>query len=319
MESAFHFTPGAYYEYQDRMAASFNPMIQRLAHPLLRTKFRREKGRSNAAVYLAALFLGGCASLKKESEPKVVLIPGASSAPSQVTPSEALATAVTYTKHSWRPFGRNILHGADARGIRVDTPDTGYQPPDGRAGWWIPGEANQGIPYKWGGFDDPAAFDRGIASGLAGGDVSSPAKRRADNAAVSASAVGVDCSGFVSRCLKLPTVHDTVQLPAVCHPLSSADELQPGDLLNIPHRHVLLFAGWAQPDHSWILFYETGGEPDWKPALKQAPLNSLLALGYEPIRYNGMAHPGGPSGKEVLSRALRSRALVIPNPTIGEP
>ncbi len=275
------------------------------------------KGVASHCAVLLLIFLGGCAS--KGPDSKTILLPGAASAPSQVSPSEAMGIAELYAKHSWRPFARNILHGVDANGIRVDTPDASYRPEDGRAGWWVPGEANQGVPYKWGGFDDPASFDQAIAAGLAGGDVSSPAKRRADNLAVSGKAAGVDCSGFVSRCLKLPRVHDTTQLPAVCDVLTSAQELQPGDLLNFPHRHVILFAGWKQPDHLWVYFYETGGEPDWKPALKEAPLANLLALGYQPLRYTGMARKAAPDGKAILSRAVRARAIVISNPTVGEP
>ena len=45
-----------------------------------------------------------------------------------------MAIAESYARHSWRPFARNILHGPDARGIQVDTPDAGYLPPDGRSG-----------------------------------------------------------------------------------------------------------------------------------------------------------------------------------------
>lgn len=183
----------------------------------------------------------------------------------------------------------------------------------------MPGQVNSGIPYKWGGFDDPASFDHAIAEGHAGGDVSTPAKRRADNAAVSARATGVDCSGFVSRCLKLPTVHDTSQLPSVCLPIEAAS-LRPGDVLNIPRRHVLLCAGWARPDRSWIYYYETGGAPDyWKPGLKEAPLDALLALGYQPLRYKGMAYQPGESGKEVLTRAVRAGAATVSQPTVGEP
>ena len=117
--------------------------------------------------------------------------------------------------HPWRPFSKNILHGKDKAGIVVDTPDIGLDPQQPRKGWWIPGEVNEGIPYKWGGFDSPSSFDAAVANGHAAGDVSSPAKRKADNSAVSAQAAGVDCSGFVSRCLKLPTVHDTSKLPSV--------------------------------------------------------------------------------------------------------
>ena len=234
-----------------------------------------------------------------------------------------MAIAQRYASHSWRPFARNILHGKDKSGILVNTPDISHEPQHERRGWWIPGEANHGVPYKWGGFDDPVAFDAAIANGRAGGDVSSPEKRRADNAGVSQQAAGVDCSGFVSRCLNLPSVHDTAQLPAVCNELPSAQELQPGDLLNIPRRHVILYAGWFDPQHTWIYYYETGGAPDyWKPGLKQAPLDALLALGYKPLRYKGMAYEPVPSGKqprEVLTRAVKTTAEVVTNPTIGEP
>lgn len=260
--------------------------------------------------------------LKQTAEPPP-LIPGDPSAPSQVTPDEAMKIAQEFTHHTWRPFARNILHGKDKAGILVNTPDVTHEPDKERKGWWVPGEMNSGVPYKWGGYDDPASFDLAIANGSAGGDVSSPEKRRADNAAVSSQAAGVDCSGFVSRCLKLPTAHDTSQLPAVCTELPSAQELQPGDLLNIPHRHVVLCAGWYDPQHTWIYYYETGGGPDyWRPGLKQAPLDALLALGYKPMRYKGMAHELVPSGKqprEVLTRAVKAAAQVVTNPTVGEP
>lgn len=271
------------------------------------------------------LLLAGCDSMskmKQAAEPPQ-LIPGDPSAPSQVTPDEAMKIAQAFTNHPWRPFARNILHGKDKAGVLVNTPDVTHEPDKDRKGWWVPGEVNTGVPYKWGGYDDPASFDLAIANGNAGGDVSSPEKRRADNAAVSSQAAGVDCSGFVSRCLKLPTAHDTSQLPAVCTELPSAQDLQPGDLLNIPHRHVVLCAGWFDPQHTWIYYYETGGGPDyWKPGLKQAPLDALLALGYKPMRYKGMAYEQVPSGKqpkEVLTRAVKAAAQVVTNPTVGEP
>jgi len=272
-----------------------------------------------APALLAAAMLG-CNTAPKAARPAgPPLLPGDPSAPSQVTPSEALAIAEIYARHPWRPFGRNIRHGFDARGVRIDTPDIDYKPLSGRNGWGIPGEVNNGIPYKWGGFDGPASFDAAIENGSAGGDVSTPAKRLADNAAISGEAAGVDCSGFVSHCLKLPAVYDSSRLPSLCNPLPSAQYLRPGDLLNIPHRHVMLFAGWARPDRSWIYFYETGGIPEWKPALKTAPLDKLLALGYQPLRYRGMAHEALPAGKEILTRAIKERAVVVEEPVIGDP
>jgi len=243
----------------------------------------------------------------------------AGDAPSDVTPHEALQIAERYAKHPWQPFARNILHAEDPDGIMVQTPDIGYRPDDGRIGWWIPGESNYGIPYKWGGFDDPARFDQGIARGAAAGDVSSPEKRRADDAAVSTHAVGLDCSGYISRCLKLPTVHDTADLPKVCDPLPSADALLPSDLLNIPRRHVMLVAGWSE-DREWIYYYETGGLPDhWRPGLKKAPISELLALGFQPLRYRGMRSVPLPPEREILTRSQRLEAAVVPKPEIGAP
>ena len=274
-------------------------------------------------LHLALLLLvPSCSQFSPKQDPPP-LQPGDASAPSQLTPAESIAIAQSLATHAWQPYSRNILHGKDKAGILVNTPDVGHEPQQPRRGWWIPGEVNTGMPYKWGGFDDTASFDQAIAKGLAGGDVSSPEKRRADNTAVSKQAAGLDCSGFVSRCLKLPAVHDTTQLPAVCQTLPSARDLQPGDVLNIPHRHVILCAGWSNKERTWLYYYETGGGPDyWKPGLKQAPLDSLLALGYQPLRYRGMAHPPVPPGgaaKEVLTRAVKATAVSVPNPTIGEP
>lgn len=268
-------------------------------------------------IFPAIALLAGCAS-PDVTNPEPSLLPGDPNAPSQVTPTEALTIAEQYTHHAWRPFARNLHHGKDRAGIRVDTPDVGYRPASGRNGWWIPGEMNQGIPYKWGGFDDLASFDRAIAKGRPAGDVATPAKRKANNAAVSSVAAGVDCSGLISRCLKLPRVHDSAELPTICEPIEPHD-LRPGDLLNVPNRHVMLFAGWAKPDKSWMYFYETGGVPDWKPGLKESPLDAILALGFQPLRYRGMAREAKPSGKQVLTRAVLAKAISIPNPTIGDP
>lgn len=268
------------------------------------------------ALIASLAFVTGCAH---QMEKKSALVAGDPSAPSQVTPSESIAIAKTYCQHRWYPFARNIRHENDADGIRVDTPDVGYLPPSGRKGWWIPGEANEGIPYKWGGFDDPASFDQAISAGHAAGDVSTPQKRAADNAAVSRHAAGVDCSGLVSRCLKLPTVYDSSQLPSICDPLDNAKNLMPGDLLNIQRQHVMLIAGWADKEKKWVCYYETGGIPDWKPALKVSPLDKLLELGFQPLRYKGMAREQVPTGKEVLTRSAVARAIVVPEPIVGEP
>jgi hypothetical protein len=267
-----------------------------------------------------AICLSGCVSVTNSAKVAEELSPGDPSAPSQVTPTEALAIAHQFTSHSWRPYAKNILHGKDKRGVLVHTPDAGFTNHPERPGWWVPGEVNNGMPYKWGGFDTIASFDTAVATGFAAGDVSTPEKRRLDNAAVSTEAAGVDCSGFVSRCLKLPSVYDTTHLPSVCTILPGAFDLRPGDLLNIPRGHVLLCAGWVDSDRKWIYYYETGGAPEyWKPGLKQSPIDALFALGYQPLRYRGMAREARIDGKQVLSRATREAADLVTNPAIGEP
>jgi hypothetical protein len=82
---------------------------------------------------------------------------------------------------------------------------------------------------------------------------------------------------------------------------------------------VILVAGWSRKDRTWLLYYETGGIPEWKPALKEAPLEALIALGYVPFRYRGMSREEIPSGKEVLTRSARRRIVTVQNPVIGEP
>ena len=62
----------------------------------------------------------------------------------------------------------------------------------------------------------------------------------------------------------------------------------------------------------------------WLPGQLGSKSNSWCekTLGYQPLRYNGMAQESVPDGKqprEVLTRAVKSTAAVITDPTIGEP
>jgi hypothetical protein len=48
----------------------------------------------------------------------------------------------------------------------------------------------------------------------------------------------------------------------------------------------------------------------------------MLELGYKPLRYRGMAHPPlkpGEAPREILTRAVKATADIVPNPTVGEP
>jgi len=208
--------------------------------------------------------------------------------PSTVTRKEAIAMAERYLMLTWTPTGKNILHGNDANGIRVETPDTTYQPPTGNPGWWQPGGKNTGMPYKWGGFDTPESFLAGVRAARPAGDTYTAEKRRLLDAATSKVAVGIDCSGLVSRCWKLPHAFSTRTITRFCDPVKDLGDLRPGDIFNTNNAHVLLFAGWAKPDRSRLLAYETGAPPVMKVLLDDMGTEWLLAKGYKPWRYRGM-------------------------------
>ena len=207
---------------------------------------------------------------------------------SSVTPAESLAMAERYVNHRWTATERQVMHGDDAAGIRVDTPDAAFNPVGRTAGWWKPGQVNVGIPYCWGGSDTPESFDEGLRQGKWAGDVYTAQKRKQLNDAVSRNTAGVDCSGFISRCWKLDWHCSTRSIPKICDKLPSYDDLKPGDVLNTFNGHVLLFAAFTKPDRSELLVYETGSPLGWLVTKHTTPVWFLKGQGYEPYRYRGM-------------------------------
>ncbi len=238
-----------------------------------------EAGMRRTWCLLILLLLAACAG--QPSRTRSARLP-------RVTRAEVLATAEAYRTHRWLAAEANVRHGFDRNGVRVDTPDISYQKPGAVPGWWVPGQWNEGVPYQWGGFSTLTEFDRGVARGQAAGDVYTLEKRRLLENAVSDEAVGIDCSGFVSRCWRLPRSHSTRELAQVCVPLASYNELRPGDILNTHNAHCLLFAGWADEDRTRMWAYETGIPPHWKVIRHRPTTASLKEDGFVPLRYQGM-------------------------------
>ncbi len=203
----------------------------------------------------------------------------------EVTRQEVLDTARAYQTLSWIPTTRNILHGLDSDRIRVDTPDQSLHRAGTRPGWWVPSQTNVGVPYMWGGFSSLEQFAEGIKAGKAAGDVYTAEKRARLDAAVSKECVGIDCSGLVSRCWKLPRSYSTRELPALCVELPSYDALKRGDILNTENSHVLLFVGWKDDTHQRLFAYEAGSPPSWKVLLDDIPIQLLQGQNYKPYRY----------------------------------
>lgn len=203
-----------------------------------------------------------------------------------VSRSEALQIAESYIQHHWQSSSKNRFHGKDANGIEVHTPDRD----GGRGGplenCWRVGAENIGVAYKWGGLDTPESFDAGIRAGKAAGDVYTPQKRKLDDAAISGAAVGIDCSGFICRCWKLRNRYSTNSLGDICRKLSATSLLEPADIMNQPHGHVLLFVKWLDADKKRAMFYEAA--PFSKTVAAERNVNEMVAAGFVPLRYRGI-------------------------------
>ena len=199
-----------------------------------------------------------------------------------LTRAAALKTAETYVQHRWTAAPQNLRHGKDSAGIEIHTPDRpgGHGDPAGDC--WVPDAKNTGVAYQWGGFDTPASYDSGLRAGKAAGDVYTAEKRRKGGAAVSGDAVGIDCSGFVSRCWGLAKKHSTSMLFGISQRLPSADALRPADIMNTAEGHVLLFVRWLDAEKTRALFYEAA--PFSKTRATERLLADLTASGYQPLR-----------------------------------
>lgn len=209
-----------------------------------------------------------------------------------VTRDEAVATAYRYTQVRWMPEERHVRHGPDSSGIVVQTPDRTLVKHGDRRGWWQPGVPAQSLPYQWGGFDTPESFLEKIAVGKKAGDIADPAKRALGDAGVSVESCGIDCSGFVSRCWNLKQPYSTRELPMICTPLGSWEDLRAGDIL-LNDRHVVLFVKWTVPGKE-IAAYEAGPYPVWKVSACGLYVDKLREKGYAPWRYRRMEETSAP-------------------------
>src|SRR5262249_47039011 len=94
-------------------------------------------------------------------------------------------------------------------------------------------------------------------------------------------AVGVDCSGFVSRCWGLEYHCSTWGLEERSRPLASHRDLLPGDILNKPGAHVVLFKAFVDRGRSRISVFEAG---ECKVVESQYAVADLLKNGFVPRR-----------------------------------
>jgi hypothetical protein len=160
---------------------------------------------------------------------------------------EVVAYARRYVDLVWVAREDHAFHGVDADGIPVDTPNDGFV----KDGWKV-GE-NRGVPYAWGVYDSPEDFARKVEEGRRAGHVpkSRASKRSAETA-------GIDCSGLLSKSWQLSRTYSTGQLPEITKRLSSFDELLPGDAIDKPNAHVMVFVSFVTADKKRVHVIEGG-------------------------------------------------------------
>jgi len=97
-----------------------------------------------------------------------------------------------------------------------------------------------------------------------------------------------DCSGFVSMAWDLDQYTDfwTGNLNLVSHTISAA-QLLPGDIL-LSNEHTILFAGWANAEHTTFDYYEEAHPGTVARYVVDAPLAAFLDNGFAPFRYDGV-------------------------------
>jgi len=205
-----------------------------------------------------------------------------------VTRNEALAIGDTYVKHVWTAAANNLTNGRikDPAGVDIETPS-----------WLVVGQ-NTKIPYKWGGFWTLAGFDQGLLDGKYAGDIAT--------SAVSQYCVGVDCSGFVSRCWKLSSHYSTRMMDdQITIAYDSWDKIKPGDAV---HKvgHVRMFVQF-NTDGS-LLTVESAGR-DWRVSYHSYTLSQLTA--YTPRYYINMEGSPKLIAKPVLEHVVTSDSVTI--------
>ena len=139
-----------------------------------------------------------------------------------ITRQQIIANGEPYATHQWYCNANNIKD-YDCGGAHVTTPS------------WVTVGNQVSVPYMWGGFSSLSQFDQGLLDGVSAGD-----SYTVGNGTGPSCAVGVDCSGFVSRAWGLPTKYGTSTLPNISTAYASFDELLPGDIVNYAGHHVRL-------------------------------------------------------------------------------
>jgi hypothetical protein len=193
-----------------------------------------------------------------------------------LTRQRVIETAFAFEGVRWRV-------NAGAYGRDPDIACTGFNRI--RRPGYLHGKMNQevrGMPYCWGCHGSFQQISHKIQRGVLAGNVCTRNAPRTDVA-------GVDCSAFVSAAWGLSTHFTTAAIPAITRRLDNPWDLQPGDALNKPGSHVMLFLRFTSDRKAEVIESATGG-CNGRVCRNVYPLASLLARGYAPVRYRALAN-----------------------------
>ena len=144
------------------------------------------------------------------------------------------------------------------------------------------GQEVRGMPYCWGCMGSLEQIRARIERGTMAGNICTRNEPRTD-------VTGVDCSAFVSAAWGLATHFTTAAIPTIATPLSNPWDLKPGDALNKPNAHVVLFLRFT-PDRKAEVMESSPGACNGRVCRNIYPLASLLARGFVPVRYRALAN-----------------------------
>ena len=188
---------------------------------------------------------------------------------------QTIETAFAFEGLQWRLAPAN--YGSDP-----DMACTGFNRI--RRPWYLQGKVNQevrGVPYCWGCHGSLANFRQRVEAGMMAGNVCTRNAPRTDVA-------GVDCSAFVSAAWGLSVHYTTAAIPAIAKPVENPWDLKPGDALNKPGSHVMLFLRFTPDRKAEVMEASTGG-CNGRVCRNVYPLASLLERGYVPVRFRALA------------------------------
>lgn len=208
------------------------------------------------------------------SERETRIVRGPIAAVRPLTRQQVVQAAIAFESLQWRPTAAN--YGADP-----DTLCTGFNRI--RRPGYLSGKLEQevrGVPYCWGCMTALSEFRARIAGGMLAGNMCTHNEPRTDVA-------GVDCSSFVSAAWGLSNHFTTAAMPAITTELADPLDLQPGDALNKPGSHVMLFLGFTADRKARVMESSPSG-CNGRVCRNVYPLASLLARGFRPVRFNAL-------------------------------